>query len=578
MEPYDRQTRTNDPLPTAPGDARDGSSPHLGLLLKDRYLIEKELGRGGIGIVYLAHDQQLLARPVVVKVLAAAHHDEKFAAWFRKKFRQEMEALARINHPGVVSVLDTGETPDGKAFLVMQYVAGVTLRTVMTAHGLTFERTARIARQMGQALSAAHAKGVCHRDLKPENVMLEDLGGGAEQVKLIDFGVSHLTNSQVVTDADVTFVAGTLPYMAPEQLLGHPTAASDIYGFGALVYEMVTGRPPLRADSMAALYEQQRKGELVPPRELNPVLPERAQAVILRALAFKQEDRYASALEFAEELALALTDEATTAQLPPRARYDAATEALVAQATAPDNTRLEAPPTPRRRLPVALGAALLLVVLLTATWLFWRARQSGVVTPTPTPADTRLTGPERELIYWTMVQEWRGDKPYGSQRRVAREMVVPGNYRVWLHARSPQTGFLYLLNEGPTPTNDLPSYVLLFPSPNTNGGQAQLQADQPIVFPRHNEGFTLDSEQGTEKLWLVWATQSLPAFEAVKDVVNAQDQGVIKDPARIRALRELLTQQHQPNALVIATDEAAKQTLVKGRGDVLVHLIKLEHH
>lgn len=576
MEPHNQQTKPAHAHTTAPADARAGSSPYLGLLLKDRYLIEKELGRGGIGIVYLAHDQQLLARPVVVKVLAAAHHDEKFAAWFRKKFRQEMEALARINHPGVVGVLDAGETPDGKAFLVMQYIAGQTLRTVMTRHGLTFERTGRIARQMGQALSAAHAKGVCHRDLKPENVMLEDLGGGAEQVKLIDFGVSHLKDSQIVTDADVTFVAGTLPYMAPEQLLGHPTAASDIYGFGALVYEMITGRPPLRADSMAALYEQQRRGQVVPPRELNPVLSESAQAVILRALAFKQEDRFASAHDFAEELARALTREATTAKLPLPARYDAATEAIAPQATAPDNTRVQAPTTPPRRAPLLLGAALLLMVLLAATWLLLRADKRHAPTPAPTSAPT--LGPERELIYWTMVQEWRNEKPYGPQRRVAREMVVPSNYRIWLHTRSPQSGFLYLLNEGPTPMGDLPSYVLLFPSPNTNGGQAQLQADQPITFPRHDAGITLDDEQGTEKLWLIWAARSLPELEAVKGVVNVKDQGVIKDPARMRAVRELLTQQHQPSRLTIATDEAAKQTTVKARGEVLVHLIKLEHH
>jgi eukaryotic-like serine/threonine-protein kinase len=575
MESHDRQTKVGHAHTTVPADAREGSSPHLGLLLKDRYLIEKELGRGGIGIVYLAHDQQLLARPVVVKVLAVAHHDEKFAAWFRKKFRQEMEALARINHPGVVGVLDAGETSDGKAFLVMQYVVGQTLRSVMAAHGLTFERTARIAKQMGQALSAAHAKGVCHRDLKPENVMLEDLGGGAEQVKLIDFGVSHLKDSQVVTDADVTFVAGTLPYMAPEQLLGQPTAASDIYGFGALVYEMVTGRPPLRADSMAALYEKQRQGELIPPRELNPVLPEKANAAILRALAFKQEDRFPSAREFAEELARGLTD-ATTAQLPPGARYDAATAAVASQTTTPDNTRVQAPPDKLRRAPVLVGATLLLIAVLAATWWFLRADRRAAPTPAPTSASGASS--ERQLVYWTMVQEWRNEKPYGPQRRVAREMIVPSNYRVWLHTSSPQTGFLYLLNEGPTPTGDLPSYVLLFPSPNTNNGQAQLQADQPITFPRHEAGLKLDDEQGTEKIWLVWAARSLPEFEAVKDVVNPQDQGVIKDAARIRALRELIRQQHQPNALTIATDEAAKQTTVKGRGDVLVHLVKLEHH
>lgn len=571
MEPHDRQTQFDQKQTTAPADARQGSGPHLGLLLKDRYLIEKELGRGGIGIVYLARDQQLLARPVVVKVLAAGHHDEKFAAWFRKKFRQEIEALARINHPGVVGVLDAGETPDGKAFLVMQYIEGVTLRRVMATHGLHFERTARIVRQLGQALSAAHSKGICHRDLKPENVMLEDVGGGAEQAKLIDFGVSQLKDSQVVTGTDVTFVAGTLPYMAPEQLLGHPTAASDIYGFGALVYEMVTGRPPFQADSMAALYELQRKGEIVPPCELNPVLPATAQAAILRALAFEQKDRYGSALEFAEVLAQALTSTAPEANSRP-ARNRATTESFAPNATVPENTRVEVPAPPRRRLPVVLGGALLLAALLFTAW--------GLLRPSPPVAPPRPVTPAepaRALNYWMTVQEWRNNKPYQPSARLARELVFPSVYRVWLNVSSPQEGFLYILNEGPVAMGALPSYVLLFPTPTANQGTAQLAAQQVIKIPEHERGFRFDDEQGTEKLWLLWSARALPALEAVKGAVNPRTRGAISDPAQITAIRDLINRHYRADAATIEKDENAQQTNIKGHGEVLVHLLKLEH-
>src|SRR5262249_34899995 len=159
---------------------------YLGLLLKDRYLIERELGRGGIGVVYLARDKHLLSREVVIKVLFAARGNGEYDWWFTKKFRQEMEALARINHPGVVGVLDSGEAPDGKAFLVMQYVRGVTLRRMIPKQGMDFEKAARIIRQTGQALEAAHDRGVLHRDLKPENIMIEEIGGG-ERLRIVYF-------------------------------------------------------------------------------------------------------------------------------------------------------------------------------------------------------------------------------------------------------------------------------------------------------------------------------------------------------------------------------------------------------
>src|SRR5438270_3066977 len=112
--------------------------------LKDRYELEKEIGRGGIGVVYLAHDTQLHSKPVVIKVLLEAVEKSENKEWFKKKFRQEIEALAHLNHPGIVSVLDAGETPDGKLFIVMEFVKGITLRSVMNDEDIAFERMARI--------------------------------------------------------------------------------------------------------------------------------------------------------------------------------------------------------------------------------------------------------------------------------------------------------------------------------------------------------------------------------------------------------------------------------------------------
>src|SRR5882762_9491784 len=166
----------------------------VGNELNGRYLIERELKRGGFGIVYLARDLQLHSRPVVIKVLLEEAYKSEYVV---QKFRQEIEALSRMDHPGVVGIIDSGELSDGKPFIVMQYVDGVTLRSVLTPEGMDLERSADLIKQMGRALTAAHDKGIFHRDLKPDNVMLQDLGQGEEQVKIIDFGIAKIKNSVI---------------------------------------------------------------------------------------------------------------------------------------------------------------------------------------------------------------------------------------------------------------------------------------------------------------------------------------------------------------------------------------------
>jgi serine/threonine protein kinase len=280
-----------------------------GTVLDGRYLIESELGRGGIGVVYLARDQQLMGKPVVIKILLEQVFKTDSDGWVKKKFRQEVEALARIDHPGVVGVLQTGEMLDGRPYLVMQYIEGKNLRSVMKPEGMNLAHVAHIIRQIGQALTSAHDRGIYHRDLKPENIMLQALGEGEDHVKLIDFGVATVKDSQVAANHATTMVAGTVGYMAPEQLIGKPSAASDIYALGVIAYEMVTGRRPFNPDSPYQLLGLQHEGVRVKPADLRPSLPEQAQAVILKALSFEQEDRQARARDLGDELARALLAE-----------------------------------------------------------------------------------------------------------------------------------------------------------------------------------------------------------------------------------------------------------------------------
>ncbi|MBX7222311.1 MAG: AAA-like domain-containing protein [Blastocatellia bacterium] len=278
--------------------------PVLGMKLKNRYVIEKELGRGGIGVVYKAVDHDVHDRDVVIKVLLKGTGQDE---WLTTKFHHESEALARIDDPGVVKVLDTGTFPDGKPYFVMEFIKGVTLRNKMPSSGMDLKLVARLVQQLGQALSAAHEEGVFHRDLKPENIMLQALKGGGEQAKLIDFGIAKVKDPKDAANTEGSILAGTIMYMAPEQLeRGETSAASDIYSLGVIVYEMVTGHRPFHsaAENKFAQIGELRRLQRAGIREVlgtaRPDLPKAAQTWLNKVLAFNPQDRPATAREFGD--------------------------------------------------------------------------------------------------------------------------------------------------------------------------------------------------------------------------------------------------------------------------------------
>jgi serine/threonine protein kinase len=280
-------------------------------IIGERYRLTQKIGKGGFGVVYLAHDIKLHDRPVVIKVLAknaAAQHQD----WRLLKFRQEAEALARINHPGVVSVLDRGDLSDGRPYLVMEYVSGVTLQEEMARAPLSLPRIARIVHQLGAALQAAHDCGISHRDLKPSNVMLQGAHTDTEQARLIDFGIAHVNDSLWAMQS-ASLVAGTRQYMAPEQLAGQVKdyTLSDLYSLGVIVYEMIAGRIPFDAQSEVALFEQQREGGFTPPSHWRPDFPITAEQVLRRALAFEPAARHARISAFSQEFVQVLASNTT---------------------------------------------------------------------------------------------------------------------------------------------------------------------------------------------------------------------------------------------------------------------------
>jgi tRNA A-37 threonylcarbamoyl transferase component Bud32 len=242
-----------------------------GLILKDRYRIERPLGTGGQAFVYHATDL-MLSRAVVVKVMRAAGRQNR---WLKSRFEREMQALSRIDHPGVIGILDVGDLADGSPFLVIQYINGRSLRELLATGPLGASRTAGILRQLGAALGAAHAAGVAHQDLKPENIMLQHLGDGSETIKLIDFGIAKIERSELEIGVTTVMVAGTVRYMAPEQFQGENSPACDVYALALVTCEMLSGQPDARAlprsvrmksrrlfDSALALRPENRPGDI----------------------------------------------------------------------------------------------------------------------------------------------------------------------------------------------------------------------------------------------------------------------------------------------------------------------------
>jgi eukaryotic-like serine/threonine-protein kinase len=244
------------------------SSETIPRVLDGKYRLEQLLGRGGMGAVYRARDMRL-DRLVAVKVVRAALIGDPEA---RRRFRREAQIVARLQHPGIVSVFDYGTLPDGAAYLVMELVPGEDLRRVLVREGrLEPERAARILASVCAAIEAAHRQGVLHRDLKPENILLPDDDADA---KVLDFGVAQVIaqdrreatatgDAATVLTVEGTIV-GTPAYMAPEQLRGQtPDARTDVFSLGVIAYEMLTGDLPFGRGSLADVVLAQERG--LPP-------------------------------------------------------------------------------------------------------------------------------------------------------------------------------------------------------------------------------------------------------------------------------------------------------------------------
>jgi serine/threonine protein kinase len=352
----------------------------LAAALQDRYVIERELGRGGMATVYLARDLKH-GRDVALKVL----HSELAASLGPERFQREIETVARLQHPHILTVHDSGEAA-GQLWFTMPFVEGESLRDrLRREQQLPVEAALRIATDAARALQYAHEHGVIHRDIKPENLLLTKDGS----TLVADFGIARALSGGDDRLTETGISVGTPAYMSPEQAAGDRAldARTDVYALGTVLYEMLAGEPPFTGTAQAVIAKR-FSGEVPRVRRVRPSVPESVEQAVTRALAPVPADRFASATEFARALepTIATPTAAPTVPLGSAVRAE--------DVTSPPLRRLA------RRRPVALLALGTGLIAAAAGWLiFHRSRGSAPLDP-DLVAVAPFDVPDSKLSLW----------------------------------------------------------------------------------------------------------------------------------------------------------------------------------
>ncbi|PIC68811.1 serine/threonine protein kinase [Sporosarcina sp. P21c] len=342
----------------------------IGKRIGKRYEIIRVIGDGGMSRVYLAHDI-ILDRDVAIKVL---HYDFANEEELKKRFQREALSATSLTHPHIVNIFDVGQE-DELHYLVMEYIAGKTLKDYIHTHGaLSAEQAVSIMKQLVSAISHAHHNGIVHRDIKPQNVLMN----GEDDVKITDFGIAMALNSTAHTKTNS--VIGTVHYLSPEQARGGmATKRSDIYSLGIVFYELLTGQLPFSAETAVAIALKHLQEETPSVRDQFPEIPQSVENVILKATAKDSSYRYASADDMYDDLLTVLSqdrlneskfalpfDDDKTMAIP--AIKDASKSTVIEDTMKVDPVKPE-PLAPvkkkKKKWPYVLAGSLLLLALLT---------------------------------------------------------------------------------------------------------------------------------------------------------------------------------------------------------------------
>lgn len=376
------------------------ADPYLGKMVSGKYKVEKLLGQGGMGRVYLAHNVAL-DQKVVLKVLLPEYGQDPDTV---KRFQHEGRAASRLRHPNVIQVMDFGAMEDGTLYMAMEFLPGKDLaHLIQHEFPLGDRRIARIASQILAALGEAHAQNIIHRDLKPENVMIEQRRGDPDFVKVLDFGIAKITDAKTKLTA-AGLVCGTPEYMSPEQAKGADLdPRSDLYSVGVIVYQMVTGLLPFESDTPVGFLMKHLTEPPMPPSQRQPevdVSPE-LEAFIMKAISKNPADRFANAEEMREALLAVVPDAgaparaATSAAIPRPATPAAPTAKAAPSAAKPAATKPQPEEAPAPAKPggkTGLIAAAAAVVVIAGAAGAWFATRGGSAPATP-PVATAPTQP-----------------------------------------------------------------------------------------------------------------------------------------------------------------------------------------
>ncbi|HEX5887781.1 MAG TPA: protein kinase [Pyrinomonadaceae bacterium] len=528
------------------------------------YLILDQLGAGGMGEVYLAKDSRL-ERTVALKVLSPDISEDQRRM---QRFRQEAKVASSLNQPNILTIFESGEI-DGLTFLATEFIDGETLRSYLNRERLKTAETIDIAIQVLTALEAAHEARIVHRDIKPENVMIRHRD---RVVKVLDFGLAKVTEKRTATQHDLDAEAvtefkttpgvlmGTINYMSPEQARAATVdERTDIWSVGVMLYEMVTGLMPFGGPTSSHTLVQILDKELPAfPKVVDA--PAELQRIVRKALAKSPDERYQTAKDFAIDL------KSLRRQLDVKRSVDDTDQE-------PDDKRAGKEPSKTRVLVFAL-VAMAIVTAAFFGWSVWRAaraRSSSVVIPAPGPVTPQ---PERRLTYSITVQEFRNGK-YEPPYTMAAEVSFEPKDRVRLNVGSPQTGYLYILNEGPRDGSAVPEYSIMFPSASANNGSPLLAAEQHILIPAEPHWFQFDTQAGVERLWLIFSEDAVAELESVRRFASKETQGVIADMTQNKLIQDFLTTH---SATKPETEKGETLTTLTMPGKLLLYPVRLEHH
>jgi len=436
--PDDTEFCPRDGTPLPPSIEATAAALEAGL--SRRFRIVRRLGAGGMGSVFLAEQLGLGNRPVALKVLLRKLLDDPE---FLLRFQNEAASTARIRHPNVVTIHESGQSDDGSPYIAMEYLEGETLRQILKRRGaLPVAECAEILQQVARGLNSAHKLGILHRDLKPDNIFVTRAEEGEILVKIVDFGLAKMRESATHTLTGT--MLGTPAYMSPEQCLGMKSeeldARSDLYALGIIVYEMLTGRVPFHSDTPIG-YVHKHIMETPPPlRAVAPSLaaPPQLETVVMKALAKERDKRQASVQELSREFSAAAVPQSAGTATPsgatqvverptthPERGSDVTTESprparpIPGSRGAPD-TAVETPTTPMRISPVPV--------------------QPSPAPPRPTPPGAQSAGTggatanppnAEEVVRWAENEaSKRGQQPTPWQRKtpspLPAEIPIPG--------------------------------------------------------------------------------------------------------------------------------------------------------